>query len=968
MKPNGTIVVVSDRRDAPAGPWAIFEADAFLAGGEVPSRSGLTVVNLCRSWRYLSKGYYVSLVAEARGQNVVPPVETIEGFNNPFLRFRVLREVGVDVIDRADLAARLRVAGSLMPGLGDEGVVVPAVRDRQGEDAVLRPPRPDEVHEVLVCLGRAEAPGFRRIGARVFKAWPAPLLRMRLLREEERWKVFDLFPEKLYRLKDHERGALARAIEAPLVRPADREDIRGPCLAVLYEELDAFKASTSETLDRLEKIADREDLRIERIGLTDLQRLGEFDGLFIRVLTGLDVPAYRFASRAESLGIPVIDDPRSIIRCSNKIFLQELMIRERIPTPRTMIVGRDATFPALRKALGVPYVVKLPDGSFSSAVFKIETEDQHHQRVGELLRRSPLLVAQEYLPTEYDWRVTVLDGKPLFVARYYMAPGHWQIRNMTPAGARYGRVEAVPRDHAPREVVRLACRAARLVGEGLYGVDIKEGPGGPVVIEVNDNPNLDTGYDDAADGDVIYEDLVAWFLKRIPQEPAAATPPRPRPRADPELEALREPVGRVPKPRKTPYEAWEVTGLELEYVVVDRDLNAIPRVPEVLSTLAGHPTSSVEIGLVGCSNEIFEHVLEVKNTVPLRSLVRAEEVLVEGIRRLSVLLAARFDARLLPGGMHPWLNPRNARLWRRSNRRVYETYERLFDVYTHTWANVQAVQVNLPMGNDTEAVAMMNAAGLLVPYLPAVAASSPVYAGEIQAAVDNRLAFLMRREGRLPASAGDIVPEAISDLSAYRRSVLGTMYKALDALPDPDTDVIRHEFLNARGAVFKASRDALEVRVLDMQECVRMDVAIACFTRLALRALARDVEAGRVLRPPQEVLVEDFRACVQDGTRALVRAPNLARRGPRDGQGRLPVREVLADLLARAGARAPSEEEPYLDLVRGIVENGNLAERIVKALEPWVHDEDAFTDAARRLWIELCTCLLENRPWAGREL
>ncbi|MBN1337453.1 MAG: RimK-like ATPgrasp N-terminal domain-containing protein [Deltaproteobacteria bacterium] len=963
MKPNGIILVVSDRRDVPAGPWPVFEADAFLAGGELPSRPGLTVVNLCRSWRYLSKGYYVSLVAEARGQHAVPPVETIEGFNNPFLRFRVLREVGVDVIDRSELTARLRVAGRLLPGSGEEGVVVPAVRERTDDDPVLRAPHPDELHEVLVCLGRAEEPGFRRIAARVFKAWPAPLLRMRLLREEERWKLFDLFPEKPYRLKDAERAALGRALEAPLVRPADRADIRGPCLAVLYEELDAFKASTSETIDKLEKIADRKDLRIERIGLNEVQRLGEFDGLFIRVLTGLDQPAYRFASRAESMGLPVIDDPRSIIRCSNKIFLHELMIRERIPTPRTVIVSRDTTFGALREALGVPYVVKMPDGSFSAAVFKVESEDQHRTRVGELLHRSPLLVAQEYLPTPFDWRVTVLDGKPLFVARYYMAPGHWQICNMTSTGARYGRVEAVPRDHAPREVVRLGCRAARLVGDGLYGVDIKEGPTGPVVIEVNDNPNLDTGYDDAADGDAVYEDIVSWFLKRIPQEPAPAV--RPRPRTDPEIEALRMPVGRVPRAPRKDYDAWEVTGLELEYVVVDRDLNAIPRVPEILATLAGRPTSAVEMGLVTCSNEIFEHVLEVKNTVPLRSLVRAEEVLLEGVRRLSVLLAARFDARLLPGGMHPWLDPRTARLWRRSNRRVYETYERLFDIYTHAWANVQAVQLNVSLGSDAEAVAMMNATGLLLPYLPAVAASSPVFAGEIQAAADNRLAFLMSHQGRLPASTGDIVPEPISDLSSYRRDILGRIYEALDVLPDPGA--VRHEFLNARGAVFRTSRNALEVRVLDAQECVHMDVAVACFTRLALRSLARDVLAGRRIRPPQEVLVEDFKACVRDGTRALVRAPHLAPHSPRDSQGRLPVRDVLLDLLQRAEARAPAEEELYLDRIRSIAEKGNLSERIVKALEPWVEDDDHFTDAARRLWIELCTCLLENRPWSGRD-
>jgi hypothetical protein len=139
-------------------------------------------------------------------------------------------------------------------------------------------------------------------------------------------------------------------------------------------------------------------------------------------------------------------------------------------------------------------------------------------RAGELLEQSPLLIAQEWLPTEFDWRITVLDGRLLFAARYYMARGHWQIRTEEGGVERYGKVEAVPRAEAPPAVVDVALRAARLIGRGMYGVDLKETPRGPVVIEVNDNPNLDADYEDAADGDVIYEEIIDYFLRRIEED------------------------------------------------------------------------------------------------------------------------------------------------------------------------------------------------------------------------------------------------------------------------------------------------------------------------------------------------------------------------------------------------------------------------------------------------------------------
>jgi glutamate--cysteine ligase len=305
--------------------------------------------------------------------------------------------------------------------------------------------------------------------------------------------------------------------------------------------------------------------------------------------------------------------------------------------------------------------------------------------------------------------------------------------------------------------------------------------------------------------------------------------------------------------------------------------------------------------------------------------------------------------------MHPWFDPRKARLWTRSEARVYGTFERLFDTRTHGWANVQASHVNLPLGRDHEAAAMMTAAAMLIPYLPAVAASTPIHDGRLQPEADSRLAWILTHQDRVPESAGTIVPEYCDGLPQYRRDVLGRLYDAVDRLPD--SGAIRHEFLNCRGAVFKFSRASMEVRVLDMQECVKMDVAIAAFVRSALKALTRRVLEGEIVRPDHRLLVEDFRATIRAGSRARVRAPHLWT------GGLVPVREILGRLLDLARETVRSDEAHYLDLVAAVVERGTLAERIAAALKPHAHDPHRFTDAARRLYVDLTECLRSNQVW-----
>jgi glutathione synthase/RimK-type ligase-like ATP-grasp enzyme/gamma-glutamyl:cysteine ligase YbdK (ATP-grasp superfamily) len=948
------LVVVSERGDADGFPdTMVVSAQGYIEGGPAMAEPHTLIVNLCRTLGYGSDGYYVSLLADARGQQVLPRLETSAGVADPYARFRALQEAGI-----------------------------PTVADAE--------PAPDDGADIVVCLGTTADPRFHAVAAGVFAVWPAPLLSIRMLREDSQWKVAAVAPASPLQLDAEQRRLLVDTVTGDMLAlrrtgaAGDRGTVRAS-IAVLLDPLDPFSASSPETVDRLHAVAAGLNVHVARIGADELRRLPEYDALFIRSLTGVTLPSFQFALRAEALDMPVIDDSQSIIRCGNKVFLEELLRREGVPLPRTRIVTAHTPWPQLEE-LGLPFVIKSPDGSFSAGVHRIETREDYDTRAGELLVHSPLLIAQEWLPTEFDWRITVLGGRLLFAARYYMAHGHWQIRTEEGGVERYGKVEAVPREEAPPAVVDAALRAARLIGHGMYGVDLKETEHGPVVIEVNDNPNLDADYEDAADGDIIYEEIINYFVARIEEESGSGPAPGSgaaagtraagararvagrrrapanggplRRRAAGLVASRREPLRR--RATQGPYGLFEVAGLELEYPTVDENLEVVALVEPAFRTIAGRGTSDIELDRVGFSNEIADHVFEVKTLEPLRSMRDAEDVIVGGIRRFTTVLEQEWNARLLPTAMHPWFDPMNARLWTRSGLRIYTTYAQIFDIRTHGWMNVHATHLNLPFGDERETIAMHTAAALLLPYLPAVAASSPVHDGRVQPYIDARLAWILQHQSRIPETCGRIVPEIMDSFASYRREILQPMYGALDQYPH--SEAIRHEFLNSRGAVLRFARRALEVRVLDTQECVRMDIAIAVFVRAALQQLTREVLDGRIEAPSHDTLVADFEACIRDGTNASVCAPHLGGH-PEGGDS---VRDVLGALMERARRSVGTDDAGYLALVDDVIAHGSLAERIRMRLAPHAASEDALRPALRDVYGELADCLVSNQPWAGR--
>ncbi|MCA9289855.1 MAG: RimK family alpha-L-glutamate ligase, partial [Phycisphaerales bacterium] len=255
---------------------------------------------------------------------------------------------------------------------------------------------------------------------------------------------------------------------------------------------------------------------IDQIGAKDLPRLAEHDCLWIRETTNIDHHTYRFALRAEQEGMPVIDDPASIRRCTNKVYLAEVVGAAGLAQPRTRVVASMKDLEAVEAELGYPVVLKIPDGSFSRGVKKADDRPSLTSLMRAMLEESDLILAQEFMYTSFDWRVGVLDGEPLFVSQYQMAKKHWQIvRHRDGRPAQEGGFRTIAIADTPEEVVKTGVAAAGLIGRGLYGVDLKQNENGVFVIEVNDNPNLVHGVEDAAEKDALWQRLAGWFLHRL---------------------------------------------------------------------------------------------------------------------------------------------------------------------------------------------------------------------------------------------------------------------------------------------------------------------------------------------------------------------------------------------------------------------------------------------------------------------
>jgi glutathione synthase/RimK-type ligase-like ATP-grasp enzyme len=458
----------------------VVAAREYLTSEKWARLSRVSVLNFCRSYGKNTTGYYVSLLALARGHRPLPSVTTLQGLHVD----SVVRLVSDDLHER--------IQSSLRP---------------------LKSARFD----LSVYFGRNLARRYEALSRELFRHFPVPFLRARFERGADgAWVLAGIRAVPASDVPDEHAPFVIESAERFFRRSstagARRRDARYD-LAILWSEGDPQAPSNAGAIRKFVRAAERAGIRAETIEPNDFALLELYDALFVRETTQVGHHTHRFALRAEAAGLVVIDDPESIVRCTNKVYQTELFARHAIPTPTTMVVhsgNRDE----VSTRVGLPCVLKDPAGSFSVGTVKAQTEDELGSLLDGLLQESELVIAQAWTPTSFDWRVGVLGGVPLFASRYHMARGHWQIVQADAGGSpRFGRVEAVPLEAVPAEVLRVATAAAGLIGDGLYGVDLKELVDGRIVVtEVNDNPNIDAGCEDGVSGEALYDAIMQHFV------------------------------------------------------------------------------------------------------------------------------------------------------------------------------------------------------------------------------------------------------------------------------------------------------------------------------------------------------------------------------------------------------------------------------------------------------------------------
>ncbi|WP_111496609.1 RimK family protein [Marinobacter bohaiensis] len=483
------LIVVDRARDwAPYYPSSdVMTFDDYVQFSANASQR-VRVINLCQSARYLSRGYYCSLLAEARGHHVVPSVMTLND-----LRRKSLFSLELDELDPRVL--------------------------RWLDDAAKSAGRADRI-KLRTFFGKSQHEALKPVARALFERFPCPILEV-VFRFRGNWQIESMKPASPADLSETEQDTFAEALDrfssALWRKPRSRRTYRYD-LAMLVDPEEKLPPSDGKALECFIKAGRKLGINVETITRRDYMRLPEYDGLFIRETTSIDHHTYRFARKAAAEGLVVIDDPVSILRCTNKVFLADLLKNNKVPTPRTLILSKDQkdSVGQAIEHLGFPMVVKIPDGAFSRGVMRAENEAQLQGALKTLFRQSALVLAQEYLYTDYDWRIGVLGGRAIFACKYYMVKGHWQIYSHGDNQQfDSGDFDTLPTYEVPRNVIQAALNATRLIGDGLYGVDIKQSGNRVAVIEVNDNPNIDAGVEDRFLGGELYTLVMQEFLSRM---------------------------------------------------------------------------------------------------------------------------------------------------------------------------------------------------------------------------------------------------------------------------------------------------------------------------------------------------------------------------------------------------------------------------------------------------------------------
>ncbi len=459
----------------------VISARDYLTLPEYSKIKKARIFNLCQNYSYQSTGYYVSLLAEARGHTALPTIKNLVDFRD----LSIVRLVSEEF----------------------DALIQKSLKGLKSRHFTLS-----------IYFGQNVAKKYEELSAVFHRYFQIPLMRV-TFKYSNKWVIKTIRPIPVSEVPEQHKSSLQDFTSQYFARkryPTVKPNTASHDLAILVNPHDPSPPSNAKALKMFAEYAERLNFRVEFVQAKDLSRLSVFDALFIRMGTEVNNESYAFARKAEQEGLALVDYPSAILRCCNKVYMAEALANATIDIPKTMIIHRDNIDQAIAN-LGLPMVLKSPDSNFSFGVKKAETKEEYLKVIEDILKLSDLVIAQEYMPSEYDWRIGVLDNQPLFACRYYMAKGHWQIYNWSAhhKEEQDGWVDAVAIEDVPEYIMKPALKTAKLMGEGLYGVDLKEVKGKAVVIEINDNPNIDFGVEDGYYGGKIYQKIIRAFKERI---------------------------------------------------------------------------------------------------------------------------------------------------------------------------------------------------------------------------------------------------------------------------------------------------------------------------------------------------------------------------------------------------------------------------------------------------------------------
>lgn len=457
---------------------SVVHATEYLASENFNQSQSLRVINLCQSYEHQTIGYYVSLLAHARDHKAIPSVHSIQDVLNTSLSKLISQEIDEEIEN--------------------------SLHDIKMDEFIFS-----------LYFGQNMAKRHAIMAKKLHGLFPLPMIRFTLDKKKQ-WRIKKLQPLALADVPPHHVDFMKEAAESYLSKKRFhqwRKKQRFHDLAILTDPSELNAPSNKKALEIFVQSGEEMGLNIDFIERNDNKSLAEYDALFIRATTSVNHYTYRMARRAAQENLVVIDDPQSIVKCSNKVYLAELMRTHQIPTPETLFLSKyDNSIPQIE----FPCILKKPDSAFSHGVIKIEDSKSLQKSLQQFFKTSDLVVVQPFIPTEFDWRIGVLDNKAIFACRYFMAPNHWQIYNWdAQQETREGACETVPIHDVPDAVIKTALKTTRFIGDGLYGVDIKSYGDTHYVIEVNDNPNIDYGIEDKILGDALYQQIMTVFLQRI---------------------------------------------------------------------------------------------------------------------------------------------------------------------------------------------------------------------------------------------------------------------------------------------------------------------------------------------------------------------------------------------------------------------------------------------------------------------